>query len=69
MVSYFTKRTYEKDGALISQIEGECLSTDTKPTLNIANGSQMIEMDSSKVYFFDEASGDWLEFGGESSGS
>ena len=65
MVSYFTKRTYEKDGELISQIEGQCLSTDTKPQLNIANGSQMIEMDTSKIYFFDESSGQWLEFGGD----
>lgn len=65
MVSYFTKRTYEQDGALISQIDGQCLSTDTKPTLNIANGSQMIEMDTSKIFFFDESSSAWLEFGGD----
>lgn len=65
MVSYFTKRTYEQDGALISQIDGQCLSTDTKPTLNIANGSQMIEMDTSKAFFFDESSSEWLEFGGD----
>lgn len=68
MVSYFTKRTYEQDGVLISQIDGQCLSTDTKPTLNIANGSQMVEMDTSKVFFFDEDGNEWLEFGGESSG-
>lgn len=65
MVSYFTKRTYEQDGALISQIDGQCLSTDTKPTLNIANGSQMVEMDTSKIFFFDESSSEWLEFGGD----
>lgn len=56
----------EVNNHLISQIDGQCLSTDTKPTLNIANGSQMIEMDTSKVYFFDEANSQWREFGGDS---
>ena len=47
-------------------IQGACLSTDTKPTAGILNGSCLIEMDSGKVYFFDESGSQWLEFGGES---
>lgn len=42
--------------------EGECLSTDTKPTNGWANGSKLIEMDTSKVFMFDEANSQWREF-------
>lgn len=42
--------------------EGECLSTDTKPTEGWANGSKLIEMDTSKVFMFDEANSQWREF-------
>ena len=44
------------------QIEATCLSSDTKPTNGIANGSILIEMDTSKIYFFDEAHSTWEEF-------
>lgn len=40
------------------------LSTDSKPT-DCGNGSAFIEMDASAIYFFDAASGDWLEWGAE----
>ena len=40
-------------------IEAACLSTDTKPTTGIANGSTCLEMDTSTLYFFDEASKTW----------
>ena len=42
-------------------IEGSCLSADTKPT-NVANGSIMKEMDTSKLYIFDEANKTWREW-------
>ena len=42
--------------------EGECLSTDAKPTEGWANGSKLIEMDTSKVCMFDEANSQWREF-------
>lgn len=42
------------------------LSTDEKPTVNIVNGSVFIEMNTSKVYFFDEENTSWLEWGAES---
>lgn len=44
-------------------VEGACLSTDTKPTTGILNGSVLIEMDTSKVYFYDEANSQWREWG------
>lgn len=43
-------------------VDGHCLSTDTKPTINIANGSCLIEMDSGTVYFYDQAGGVWQPF-------
>lgn len=39
-------------------IEGECLSSDEKP-VSYGNGSRLIEMDTSKVYFFDESGSTW----------
>jgi len=43
--------------------EGECLSTDTKPTGDyILNGSKLIEMDTSKVYIYDADNELWREF-------
>ncbi len=44
-------------------VEGKCLSADTKPTSNIANGSILIEMDTGKIFMFDEANSQWKEFG------
>lgn len=51
-----------KDGEKISaELRG--LSTDTKPTeignKEIANGSVFIEIDTQKLYFFDETSKEW----------
>lgn len=42
------------------RVEGECLSTDTKPTEGIANGSCLIEMDTGDRFMFDEAGSQWL---------
>lgn len=45
------------------EMEFRGLSTDTKPTEldgeTIANGSVFIEMDTQKLYFFDETSQTW----------
>ena len=38
------------------------LSTDTKPTENIGNGSVFIEINTGKVYFFDAENSLWKEF-------
>lgn len=43
--------------------EGECLSTDTKPTGYIGNGSKLLEMDTSSLYLFDETSSTWMKWG------
>lgn len=37
------------------------LSTDTKPTEHIHNGSTCIEMDTGKIYMFDEDNSLWRE--------
>lgn len=41
--------------------EGSCLSTDTKP-VGMANGSTLMEMDTGKVYMYDEAGEQWRVF-------
>lgn len=41
-----------------SVIEGDCLSTDTKPT-KYANGSTLIEMDTGTVYKYDDENDTW----------
>lgn len=43
-------------------IEATCLSSDNKPTTGIANGSTCLEMDTSKIYFFDEKNNTWREW-------
>lgn len=36
------------------------LSTDSKPTEGVANGSAFVEMDTSKLYFFDLENVTWI---------
>ena len=70
MVSFNDKRTarfFIGDSGTVQSVniaDIYCLSTDEKPTENIANGSSLLEMDTSKLYFFDEENQRWLEFGG-----
>lgn len=42
-------------------VEAVCLSSDSKPTDGIANGSICIEMDTGKIYMFDESGSAWVE--------
>ena len=44
-------------------IEAAGLSTDSKPTSGIVTGSVFIEVNTGKVFLFDEASGSWQEVG------
>lgn len=37
------------------------LSTDTKPTEKVENGTYFYEMDTKKVFMFDEENQQWLE--------
>lgn len=60
----YTKKNFveDHDGVALNYVEGYCLSSDSKPTAGIANGSVMIEMNTSKVFFFDQAGQAWREF-------
>lgn len=45
-------------------IEAACLSTDTKPTTGIANGSLCIEIDTGDIYMFNAAGAEWNKING-----
>lgn len=47
------------NGEAVTVSQGACLSTDTKPTTGVANGSVLIEMDTKTAYFFDAANSIW----------
>ena len=53
-----------KDDYISVDLRGK--STDTKPTevngKKVDNGSQFIEMDTGKIYFYDLENKQWLEF-------
>ena len=51
----------DTDGNPISYVEISGDSDETKPTTGIADGSIFTESDTGKVYFFNEASSDWVE--------
>ena len=42
-------------------IEAACLSTDTKPTTDVPNGSSFLEMDTGNVYMWDEENEQWRQ--------
>ena len=48
-------------GTRKAYIEGSCLSTDAKTT-DVTNGSILLEMDTGKVYMYDETGNTWREF-------
>lgn len=56
MVTITETKKLNKNGK--SLIEGTCLSSDTKPTTYV-NGSILLEMDTSTLYFYDEANSTW----------
>lgn len=58
MVSWLKEIYLSGDGTTFR--EGVCLSTDTKPTSGMANGSKLEEMDTGAIYRFDCDSGDWI---------
>lgn len=59
MVSYDPNTVvYLGDGTVF--FEGFCLSTDTKPTTGIANGSSLREMDTTNTYHYDADSEAWI---------
>lgn len=52
----------EKEGEKITTGQLVGLSTDTKPTENIGNGTIFIEIDTKTIYFYDEENQIWREF-------
>ena len=38
------------------------LSTDEKPTSGVGNGSVFLEMNTAKIYLFDAANAQWIEW-------
>lgn len=65
MISFYKGEEYQdsnvrglKGGVLI---EIACLSSDTKPTEKVANGSLCLEMDTGKIYAFNETASAWVE--------
>lgn len=55
------KRALTVDDELdhIYYIEGDCISTETKPTTGVANGSVLFEEDTSTMYKFDAINEIW----------
>ena len=41
--------------------DGYCLSTDSKPTETVGNGSCLTEIDTGDVYLFNEAGATWVK--------
>ena len=44
---------------LVNEYDG--LKDDTKPTEGVRNGSVFVEMDTAKVFLFNEAAATWIE--------
>ena len=65
MITYnVTDYEIREGGAKVQEISGFCLSSDTKPTAGIANGSILTEMNTGKVFLFNEAgklSDTWID--------
>ena len=51
----------DNDSSIESYVEAACLSTDSKSTTGIANGSTCIEMNTGKIFMFNEAGSAWVE--------
>lgn len=46
----------------ISQRIYHCLSTDDKPVNGVRNGDKLIEIDTSKEFFYDATGEQWVEY-------
>ena len=63
MAITFTKDVIIKaaDGEDKKLVEIACLSTDTKPTEDLATGSLALEVNTGDIYAFDEVSENWTK--------
>lgn len=60
----YRSETFISEGKTRNDVcEVFCLSTDTKPTEGIGNGSLLVEMDTSTLYAFDGENDTWMELG------
>lgn len=59
MITYRDYNRFSNGKVMVTAVG---LSTDSKPTEGIANGSMFLEMDSKKIYLFDEAGSAWRQF-------
>lgn len=62
MIRYIENRQAGYGGKQYVEMAG--LSTDTKQDSNFITGSLFLEVDTGKVYVYDEVSGTWNEIGG-----
>lgn len=62
-ITYRKVQDYDSDWNPIYEIHGFGLSTDTKPTEGVGNGSAFLEMDTGKIYFYDAENTTWREWG------
>lgn len=65
MVRIIEKKLQNDD---VNYYEFSGLSTDTKPTQNIATGSVFLEVDTGSVFFYDESGAEgeeWIQAGGD----
>ena len=61
MLTYnITDYEHDEAGNDLIEINGVCLSSDTKPTSGIVNGSILTEMDTGTVYMYNQAGAQWL---------
>ena len=58
MFTTIKEQAYDGKDSLIQAV---CLSTDSKPTTGIQNGSICIEMNTGKIFMFNEAGSAWVE--------
>lgn len=58
MITIIKKESTTQEGNIL-EIRG--LSTDTKPTENISNGSLFIEINTGKLFLYDKQNEQWKE--------
>ena len=59
--SYATRIVEGANGKILAVANLFGLSTDEKPTEGYANGTFFIEVDTGKLYLFNETAGEWTE--------
>lgn len=62
MITYLKNEIYKTvNGTDMHLVQIACKSTDSKPTTDIVTGSLALEVDSGKIYAFDETGPTWAE--------